>query len=370
MTNISKEQNIERSGRIESALSIIKGTLSQYGYTELHLPIYEYYDLLQDTVFNFSDESIIRFIDRHTGKTLVLRPDFTPQVCRIVSGMENLPLPFRVCYKGTVFRSVEKDRGIKGEENQTGWEIFGESSIFGDIEIVLTANAALNKMGLKGFCFTFGDTLFLNRIKTLAGEKGDKILEAVSDRRTHDLKKLVSEINISQDLKDLIVKLPLAFGGMDNIDILAGLSAFDKELSERIEFIKNLFNQLISCGINEDILIFDAAESKGLDYYTGVHFEILHESYGSILGSGGRYDKLMSKFGKDLTACGAALNIDNLLHFPICESASQEYDYLVIGKDNFKKAISLRKEGKSVIFVADENQKENFIKNYTFKNII
>ena len=284
--------------------------------------------------------------------------------------MDSLPLPFRVCYKGTVFRSVEKDRGIKGEENQTGWEIFGENSIFGDIEIVLTANAALDKMGLKGFCFTFGDTLFLNRIKALAGKKGDKILETVSERRTHDLKKLVSEIDADKNLKDLIVKLPLAFGGMDNLNTLADLVSFDKELSERIEFIKNLFNQLISCGISEKMLIFDAAESKGLDYYTGVHFEILHENYGSILGSGGRYDKLMSKFGKDLTACGAALNIDNLLQFPICSIASQEYDYLIIGKDNFKKSISLRKEGKSVIFITEENQKENFMKNYTFKNII
>ena len=370
MTNISKEQNIERSGRIESALKVIKDTLSQYGYTELHLPIYEYYDLLQDTVFNFSDESIIRFIDRHTGKTLVLRPDFTPQVCRIVSGMENLPLPFRVCYKGTGFRSVEKDRGIKGEESQTGWEIFGESSIFGDVEIVLTANAALEKMGLTGFCFTFGDTLFLNRIKTLASDKGEKILEAVSDRRTHDLKKLVSEINADQNLKELIVKLPLSFGGMENIDAITNLASFDKELSERVRFVKNLFNQLIDCGIDEKRLIFDAAESKGLDYYTGIHFEILHESYGSTLGSGGRYDKLMPKFGKDLTACGAALNIDNLLHFPVCKSSSQEYDYLVVGQDNFKKAISLRKEGKSVIFITDITQKENFIKNYTFKNII
>lgn len=65
-----------------------------------------------------------------------------------------------------------------------------------------------------------------------------------------------------------------------------------------------------------------------------------------------------------------ALNIDNLLHFPICESKSQEYDYLVIGKDNFKKAVSLRKENKSVIFTAEEDNKENFIKNYAFKNII
>ncbi len=370
MTNISKEQNIELSGRLKNVLSNIENTLNQYGYIEISLPIYEYYDLLQDTVFNFSDESIIRFIDRHTGKTLVLRPDFTPQVCRVVSGMENLPLPMRISYKGTVFRSVEKDRGVKGEENQTGWELFGEESVYGDIEIVLTANDVLKNIGLKGFSFTFGDTLFLNRIKTLTGTSSDEILDAVSERRTHDLKKLVSCLNISDELKSLIVKLPLSFGGMDNIDELINMSSFDKELSERLLFIKNMFNKLLECGIEKDALIFDAAESKGLDYYTGIHFEILHENYGSILGSGGRYDNLMAKFGKEIPACGVALNIDNLLHFPICESIGKEYDYLVSGKENFQKAIELRKKGMNVIFTADENQKENFIKNYTFKNII
>ena len=80
MTNISKEQNIELSGRLKNVLSNIENTLNQYGYIEISLPIYEYYDLLQDTVFNFSDESIIRFIDRHTGKTLVIKVQFFAQL--------------------------------------------------------------------------------------------------------------------------------------------------------------------------------------------------------------------------------------------------------------------------------------------------
>lgn len=370
MINLLKEQNIERSGRLETALHIISNTLKQYGYAELNLPIYEYYDLLQETVYNFSDESIIRFMDRHTGKTLVLRPDFTPQVCRIISGMNDILLPFRISYKGSVFRSVEKDRGVKSEENQTGWEIFGENSIYGDIEIVLVANDILKKLGLEGFSFAFGDTLFLNRIKILLGENSQEILQAISERRTHDLKKIVLSLDIDSNLKSLILKLPLEFGGLNSIDNIIKYAEWDKELLERLMFVKNLFNQLISCGIEESALIFDAAESKGLDYYTGVHFEILHNNYGDILGSGGRYDKLMAKFGKDLVACGVALNIDNLLHFPICDSVLYEYDYLVMGIDNLQKAIELRKSGKSVIFITDKNQKDSFIKNYVFKNVI
>ncbi len=371
MTNITHDQNIERSSRVRQALNIIDSTLMQYGYVELNLPIYEYYDLLSDTVFNFSDESIIRFIDRHTGKTLVLRPDFTPQVCRIVSGIDNITLPFRASYKGTVFRSVEKDRGVKSEENQTGWEIFGEESLYADMEIVLICHNALKNLGLKGYSFTFGDTVFITKLRKHLKENSNAILQTVSERRVHDVKKIIENMDIDNNVKSFIEKLPISFGGIEVIDeLIKTSSSFDKEISSRLEVIKNLFNSLIDCGIDENMLIFDGGESRGLDYYTGIHFEIVHENFGYALGGGGRYDNLMAKFGKDITACGAALNIDNLLHFPICSAGAKTYDYLILGAENFKKAIELRSSGKSVIFVADKNKKDIFESSYTFKNII
>ena len=371
MINTGQDQSIERSNRVEQALKIIDNTLNQYGYIELSLPIYEYYDLLSDTVFNFSDESIIRFIDRHTGKTLVLRPDFTPQVCRIVSGIDNITLPFRASYKGSVFRSVEKDRGIKSEENQTGWEIFGEESLYADMEIVLVCYDALKNLGLKGFSFTFADTVFITKLKSHLKEKGDLILKTVSQRRVHDVKKILENTDLNPHIKAFVEKLPLSFGKKDVLDELIKLSdTFDKEISIRLKTIKTLMENLIEYGISEDMLIFDGGESKGLDYYTGIHFEIVHENFGAVLGGGGRYDTLMAKFGKDITACGAALNIDNLLYFPICSASAKMYDYLILGEENFKKAIELRREGKSVIFVEDRNKKDIFGSSYTFKNII
>ncbi len=371
MININQDHNIKRSSRVEKALKTIDAALNQYGYTELKLPIYEYYDLLQDTVYNFSDESIIRFMDRNTGKTLVLRPDFTPQICRVVNGIENLILPFRASYKGSVFRSVEKDRGIKSEEHQIGWEIYGEPSLYGDMEIVLTAYDALKKLGLNDFIFSFGDTVFISQLKNLTGQNSSIILKTISERRIHDLKKILNQLNLHEKVKDFLLKLPLAFGSADIIDdLITESKQFNLDIAKRLAEIKKLFNSLQECGINSSMMIFDAAESKGLDYYTGIHFEILHSSYGAILGGGGRYDNLMAKFGKNISACGAALNIDNILDFPICSAVEKSFDYLVCGGDNFKKAIELRKNGASVMFVADAAKKELFIRNYTFKNII
>lgn len=371
MIKNNKGHNIERNSKKNVALDIINTTLLQYGFTELSLPIYEYYDLLQDTVYNFSDESIIRFMDRNTGKTLVLRPDFTPQVCRIVNGIDNLILPFRASYNGPVFRSVEKDRGIKSEEFQAGWEIFGEDSIFGDIEIIITTYDILNKLGVKGFLFSFGDTVFISILKELLGNNSHEILEAVSNRRIKDLKNLLQPLNINNNLKEFIAKLPLSFGEEDVIDnMINECSNIDNSLTNRLKDIKALFQKLQNYGINKNMLIFDGAESKGLDYYTGIHFEILHPNFGACLGSGGRYDNLMAKFGKNISACGAALNLDNLFNFPICSNNEKGYDYLVLGEENFSKAMDLRKQGAEVIFVTNKNKKDEFVKYYKFKNII
>lgn len=372
MINISSEQNINRNRRIEKIISCVEGVLQQNGYMGLSLPMFEYYELLRDTVYNFSDESIIRFVDRSTGRTLVLRPDFTPQVCRYVSGIDDLYLPFRVSYKGSVFRSVEKDRGIKSEEYQIGWELFGEPDLYGDIEIVLVSNDCLQSAGITGYIFTFGDSLFLNRIKELGRECGADLMEAVSRRQIHEIKKIleVSGNNLPVEYKNLVLKLPLLFGGMEILSELKELSKFDEVLYDRLLYIEKLFSRLVESGVDKTSLIFDGAESKGLDYYTGINFEILHHDCGGILGGGGRYDKLMSKFNKDIEACGVALNLDVLISFSECVDCVEDFDYLVTGEENFNKYIELRKKGYKVLFLRDKNNREEFTKMYRFKEII
>ena len=372
--NTIKDQNIERSSKIEFITNSIQSTLNSYGYLELNLPIYEYYDLLHDTVFNFSDEGIVTFVDRHTGKTLVLRPDFTPQVCRLVSCMNTVPSPFRIYYKGSVFRSVEKDKGVKSEDYQIGWELFNNSSIYGDIEIVLAANQSLKTIGLNDFIFTFGDSLFFNRLKELIkeydNETADALFDAISNRKIFEIKNIIKKINIKKELENLIVYLPTSFGNKDSINKLKELSTFDNILKDRLTYIENFIEKLIELGLSSEQIIFDGAESKGLDYYTGINFEILHPKFGKILGSGGRYDTLMNKFNKNIPACGVALNIESILSFNLKFNNEMSYDYLVIGDDNFKAAQELRQKGNSVIFINDKTNLEYYINNYKFKNIL
>jgi len=106
-----KNNAVLRAYKIGEAINKINKIFESYGFQKIYLPMYEYYDVLKDTVRDFSDENIIRFIDRTTGKSMVLRPDFTPQVCRNVTNyIDSTPMPIRLYYNGRVFRNVGSTR--------------------------------------------------------------------------------------------------------------------------------------------------------------------------------------------------------------------------------------------------------------------
>jgi ATP phosphoribosyltransferase regulatory subunit len=59
-------------------------------------------------------------------------------------------------------------------------------------------------------------------------------------------------------------------------------------------------------------VIFDLGLVRNLGYYTGAVFQVYDPAYGEPLGSGGRYDDLLGRFGRQLPAVGFALNVERL----------------------------------------------------------
>ncbi len=370
MANFKSEPVQDSSRRKDKITSHIKSVLDKYGYMELRLPTCDQYELLKDTSYNFSDDSIVRFIDSNTGKMLVLRPDFTPQVCHAVLGyMGEYPLPLRISYQGAVFRTVDMDRGTKSEKYQLGWELFGGSELCGDTEMLLMCDKALKTIGLNGYKFIVSDAKLLARILELVGDNADELKQILRSKTQFKIKNFVNKIE-DNNIKNLVKCLPLAFGGIEIVDQLKPLCEFDIELNSRLDYIISLFDRFKSLGIDFDNIIFDVSDAKGLEYYTGITYEIIHHEAGFTLGGGGRYDTLLAKFGTDTAACGMALNIDEIMHFNICKDEGVGFDYLVTGVQNLQKAEQLRIKGASVLFLEDEAKAEEFLKIYKFKEVI
>ncbi|MBC7195729.1 MAG: ATP phosphoribosyltransferase regulatory subunit, partial [Deferribacterales bacterium] len=146
--------------------------------------------------------------------------------------------------------------------------------------------------------------------------------------------------------------------------------SFSSTLVNRLKELQKLYNNLLDLGIQKDKLIFDLGETTGLNYYTGLKFSFINKNTGGSLISGGRYDNLMEKFGLKLSACGIAFNIEEILSLYETEDEKIGIDYLVVGKNNFKKAEEFRKKGFKVLWVSDNDKIENLDLLYQIKNII
>jgi ATP phosphoribosyltransferase regulatory subunit len=64
-------------------------------------------------------------------------------------------------------------------------------------------------------------------------------------------------------------------------------------------------------------LVYDLGEVRGLDYYTGIHFELYVAGAGRAVGAGGRYDDLMARFGRPMPAVGISLDLDAIAELPV-----------------------------------------------------
>lgn len=360
----------KRAQKIEKIAKSIQSILSAYGYNEVYLPLYEYYDILSKTVWKFNDENIIRFIDRNTGKSMVLRPDFTPQVCRNVANYYSAyPRPIRLSYKGRIFRNVNTNKGLRSEMHQIGLELFGEEELFGDLEILLIGYKGLTSLNISDFKIVLTDGAFLDECLKFLEDKTTYI-ELLKSKRYYEISSIVKMLNLEKEKDRLFHTLPHSFGGIEVIDELLKIASFSSILTDRLLEMKNLYSSLLELGIKEDKILFDLGEISGLDYYTGLNFTFINKDTGGRLISGGRYDNLMDKFGLKLSACGIAFNIEEILSLYKVEDEKTEVDYLVVGKDNFKKAEELRKKGFKVLWVSDNDKIVNLDLLYQIKNII
>lgn len=357
-----------RSVKMNRIEKTIKDVVQSYGYMDIFLPIYEYYDMLKDTMNNLKDENIIRFIDRNTGKSLVLRPDFTPQAARYFANyMSDFPLPVRLAYNGRVFRNVDMDKGVKSEKLQVGAELFGNTPLEADTEIILMARRVFKTLNIEGCKYVFGHSGFTRRALEIAGDRRAEY------HRHLDAKNVTAITAMYQGEsgeEKFLRYLPKAFGSMETVAALEEVCAFDAELKESVAYIKTLFERLISMGMDASSLVFDASESAGLEYYTGITLNVLHAKVGESLAVGGRYDRLSVNFGREACACGMVFFVEEIYSVDSAEPGQKEIDWLVVGRENFAKCEELREEGFSVFYAESGEIKQDLIDSYTFRNIL
>lgn len=320
--------------RLESQLL---GQIGRWGYDEIILPTFEYLDVLAPGLEAELLETCYQFIDRTTGRTLLLRPDATAQVARTIAmGLTGETLPQRLSYRTSVFRYEPEHAGRGREIFQVGAELVGIDDVAGDSEVMSVLIECLQAVGLRSFTIALGHVGFIKGLLMRSGlsPQGQKRAEQAAARKDLPrLEEILATERIAKSAARAIREAPELTGREEVLERGRMLAAGDPALLAPLDRLAQLYQLLCSTGCRDSLLL-DLGEFRGFDYYDGVVFDVFAEGVGAELGGGGRYDHLIGRFGRSLPSTGFALDVDRLFRavkFPEEAEDSTRIDYLVIG---------------------------------------
>jgi ATP phosphoribosyltransferase regulatory subunit len=300
---------------IRGMASALRATWRAWSYDEIILPTFEYASTLATDVGAQIDAELYRFFDRH-GRTLALRPDMTIPTARVIgTRLYDQPMPLRISYVGSVFRYEPPRAGRQHEFLQAGVEFIGAPGRSADAEVIALAVAALRAVGLPEFRITLGHVGFFRGLlaalalpERLAGR-----LRAAVDRKAEaELADLLSEAGtVAAAARRALLTLPRLTGAPEILRQAEDL-CLNQPMAAAIADLQAVAQLLAAYGV-ADVVNYDLAEVRDLDYYTGVTFEGFAPGLGRSLISGGRYDDLIAHFGPAQPAVGWALTLDQVL---------------------------------------------------------
>ena len=346
-----------RSNIREEAL---KSLYESYGYSQFKMSKFEEYDLyVRNKSFLVSDH-IITFTDTD-GKLMALKPDVTLSIVK--NSAESESGIRKVYYNENVYRVPRGALSFK-EIMQAGLECIGDIDGYCVAEVLTLAAKSLEAISSDyvidvshlGIISTLADSL------SLSADGRSKLISCIGEKNTHGIDAVCRAEGADENTAEILKKLMTLKGNTaEMLDMLKGTSCESdaRELAETINAVKAMGYK-----VNVDFSVTD-----DMKYYSGIVFKGFVKGIPTSVLSGGRYDNLMKKMGKNSGAIGFAVYLDC---FNALDDMSVEYDadVLVLYSDEtdvsslIKKVSEISESGRRVI-----TQKE-MPQNITYREII
>jgi len=324
------------------------------GFREIQMPIFENLELFTTKSGSEIVEELYAFKDKG-GRDIALRPEMTAQVMRFyVSDLAVLPKPLKVFYFGPCFRYENPQAGRFREFSQIGAEIIGANTPETDAEVIALAVSMVESVGLKDFVVRIGYIGILRRMLEESGLSNEKLLEGLHYLDKNEEKKFAQfarDNAIPSEKMASVIAIRKLRGDTTVLEQL--------DSKEAGEYLREVMRCLSSFKVKNCEV--DLGIVRGLDYYTGMVFEIDALSLGAekqVCG-GGSYELVPLFGGEQVFTTGFALGFDRVLialENEGLEPTKQTLDvYIVpIGDNARRKALeivaSLRESNLSVDF--------------------
>lgn len=293
----------------------MKKVFHQYGYHDIQTPMFEYFDVFGKEIGTIPSKDLYKFFDKD-GNTLALRPDITPSIARAAAtlfGDETLPI--RLCYTGNTFINHSNYQGRLREVTQMGAEFIGDGSAEADAEMLALVVETLLTIGLKEFQLNVGNVAYFQSLLSDANldeEENARVIELINNRNYFGAEEYLDSIQVNRSTKEAFGMLNELVGGIEVLVKAKDLSPNSNAILA-IKRLEKIYNILKIYGF-EKYITFDLSMTGTYGYYTGIVFRGYTYGTGDAIVKGGRYDKLLEKFGKQSPSIGFAIVVDELMN--------------------------------------------------------
>ena len=332
----------------ECAVYKLRSLYNRFGYTCFKMSKFEEYDLyVRNKDFLISD-GIITFTDTN-GKLLALKPDVTLSI--IKNSTDASGAVQKLYYDENVYR-IAGGTGSFKEITQTGLECIGDIGNYEVCEVLTLALKSLETIDSDYIMDVSHAGLVASVLDALdlTEDVREKVSAAIKQKSRDVVETMYNEGKLPQKAFETVNKLIDNY--RDSAPLKAVLSGISQNADTALVEFCDAIDTIVLLGFGEKINV-DFSIVNDLSYYSGVVFKGYIKGIPTEVLSGGRYDKLMKKMGKQAGAVGFAVYLDVLERHNFKES-EYDYDFVLLTDDKtdtatiIKKVEELSKDGSSV----------------------
>lgn len=348
-----------------------------HGFEMIQPPLIEFTDSLLIGLGEDVARQSMFLTDQVSGRPMAIRADVSSQAARIDAHRMPSDGVNRLCYVEPIVFAQPKQQGSSRCPLMAGAEVFGCDRIETDIDVILlmlntlrlaeqsiaqnSDHAAVEPLSLTldvGHVGIRRLLLSLLEEQRVSGEVSDQLFDALQRKSLPDLESLLLEIDLPENVKVFIKRLPSLSGDASLLDqVHDDLRLLGDEALSIVAQLKTVANVIQAC-LPEVRIYCDFSESRGYSYHTGLVFAVYCDRAGEALANGGRYDGVGKVFGRDRAATGFNTDLKVLNRILGGESLASNGEAAIaaphIENQSLWEAVSrLRKEGRRVVSVAE-----------------
>ena len=321
-----------------TALSL-RQLYSRYGYTHYRMSKFEEYELYVQNKDFIGEGGIISFTDTN-GKLMALKPDVTLSIIKNLRRFKGVQ---KVYYNENVYR-VSKGSGTFREFLQSGLECIGEIGRYEICEVLFLALKSLETVG-RPFRLDLSHMELLTELISSADLPEDTIptlVTAIKRKNADGIRQLFADCGADQAQGEILATVANLYGSP--AQVISTLRAIlPADTLPYVEELEDICTVLEEMGYG-DFISIDLSAVNDMNYYSGIVCRGYLDGIPDGVLSGGCYDRMMKKMGRDCGAIGFAVSLDRL-DLLNTSSRTQDCDLLLlydetVSPDTVLKAVS------------------------------